>query len=100
MENFCKGAAWGLAAGFVAGSIIVAKNKQLSSKIRKGLGIAEEKMQEAKEFVEEKIEETKNEFGCKNGDCTGGYDKCCDEKSNFDSLKNDSNKDLNKKSKN
>ena len=100
MENFCKGAALGLVAGMVAGSIIVAKNKQLSSKIRKSLGIAEEKMQEAKEFVEEKIEESKNEFNSKNGNCAGGYDKCCEEKSNFDALKNDSAKELNKKYKN
>lgn len=100
MENFCKGLTWGLVAGMVAGSIIVAKNKNLSSKIRKGLGIAEEKMQEAKEFVEEKIEETKKEFGCEKGDCVGGYDKCQEEKSNFDALKNDANKDLNKKYKN
>ena len=59
MEDFCKGAMWGLVAGMVAGSIIIAKNKKYAEKIRKGLGIAEEKLQEAKEFTEEKIEEIK-----------------------------------------
>ena len=57
-------------------------------------------MQEAKEFVEEKIEETKMEFASDNsmgGNCYGG---CCDEKSNFDKLKDSSNKDFGKKSKN
>lgn len=100
MENFCRGMCWGIAAGLVVGGIVVAKNKNLSSKIRKGLGIAEEKMQEAKEFIEEKIEETKMEFSsdnCAGGDC---YENGCNEKSNFDKLKDCSNKDFGKKSKN
>ena len=95
MENYCRGAMLGLVSGMVIGGIIVAKHKNLAAKIRKGLGIAEEKMQEAKEFIEEKIEETKMEFSSDN--C---YDKCCDEKSNFDKLKDSSCKDFNKKSKN
>lgn len=100
MENYCRGAMLGLVSGLIIGGIIVAKNKNLSSKIRKGLGIAEEKMKEAKEFVEEKIEETKMEFAeNKTGaeDCNCDY---CDEKSNFDKLKESQNKDFNKKSKN
>lgn len=100
MENFCKGLTWGLAAGMIAGAIIVSKNKNLSSKIRKGLGIAEEKMQEAKEFVEEKIEESKKEFGCEQGCGCVETDKNREDKSNFDKLKNGANKDLDKKSKN
>ena len=87
MENFCNGMMWGLAVGAVVGSIVVAKNKNLASKIRKGLGIAEEKMQEAKEFVEEKVEEIKCE--CKEADICG---------SKSDAGFQD--KDLNKKSKN
>ena len=100
MENYCRGAMLGLVSGMVIGGIIVAKHKNLAAKIRKGLGIAEEKMQEAKEFIEEKIEESKMEFSSDNGaagDCYGG---CCEEKSNFDKLKDSSNKDFGKKSKN
>ena len=99
MENYCRGAMLGLVSGMVIGGIIVAKHKNLAAKIRKGLGIAEEKMQEAKEFIEEKIEETKMEFEGK-GECGGSYEDCCTEKSNFDKLKETSNKDFNKKYKN
>ena len=100
MENYCRGAMLGLVSGMVIGGIIVAKHKNLATKIRKGLGIAEEKMQEAKEFIEEKIEESKMEFSSDNnasGDC---YGDCNTEKSNFDKLKDCSNKDFGKKSKN
>ena len=99
MENFCRGVGWGLVTGVIIGGVMVAKNKELSKKIRKGLGIAEEKMQEAKEFIEEKIEESKKEFGCEQGDCSSS-NSGCGEKSNFDCLKNGMEKDLNKKSKN
>lgn len=97
MENFCKGTMLGLVSGIMIGGIIVAKNKNLASKIKKGLGIAEEKMQEVKEFATEKIEETKAE--CK-ADCG------CDDNSNSSmqtdtNLNKDSqNKDFNKKYKN
>ncbi len=100
MENYCRSAMLGLVSGMVIGGILVAKHKNLAAKIRKGLGIAEEKMQEAKEFIEEKIEETKMEFS---SDCSAGgdcYGNCCDEKSNFDKLKDSPNKDFGKKSKN
>lgn len=90
MENFCNGMIWGLAVGAVIGSIVVAKNKKLSSKIRKGLGIAEEKMQEAKDFIDEKVEEIKCE-------CKESED--CDDKSDV-KFSNGINKELNKKSKN
>lgn len=99
MENYCRGAMLGLVSGMVIGGIIVAKHKNLAAKIRKGLGLAEEKMQEAKEFIEEKIEETKVELESKGvcDDCSGD---CCDEKSNFDKLKDSPNKDFGKKYKN
>lgn len=100
MENFCKGLCLGMVAGAVIAGTVVAKNKGMAAKIRKGLGIAEEKMQEAKEFIEEKIEESKNEFDCNKGSCEQGNYDCCTEKSNFDALKNGANKDFNKKSKN
>lgn len=92
MENFCRGMCWGIAAGLVVGGIVVAKNKNLSSKIRKGLGIAEEKMQEAKEFIEEKVDEIKTE--CEESGVCGGNEN----KHNFSD--NCNSKDLNKKSKN
>ena len=92
MENFCRGMCWGIAAGLVVGGIVVAKKKNLASKIRKGLGIAEEKMQEAKEFIEEKADEIKKE--CQETGVCGGNES----KSNFSD--NCNNKDLNKKFKN
>ncbi len=93
MENFCKGVTFGLISGMVIAGVIVAKNKKLAGKIRDFAGVAEEKLQEAKEFVEEKIEESK---------CDCGSNSSCSEQSN---LKNDCKdtsdcKDLNKKSKN
>ncbi len=100
MENYCRGAMLGLVSGMLIGGIIVAKNKNLAYKIRKGLGIAEEKIQEAKEFVEEKIEETKMEFAENKLGSSDCCENCCDEKSNFDKLKDSQNKDFNKKSKN
>ncbi len=99
MENYCRGAMLGLVSGMVIGGIIVAKHKNFAAKIRKGLGIAEEKMQEAKEFIEEKIEETKVELESK-GVCDDCSSDCFSEKSNFDKLKDSSNKDFGKKSKN
>ena len=95
MDNYCRGAMLGLISGMVIGGIIVAKHKNLAAKIRKGLGIAEEKMQEAKEFIEEKIEESKMEFESK-----GLCEDCSNERSNFDKLKDSSNKDFGKKYKN
>ena len=59
MENFCKGLCLGMVAGAVVAGTIVAKNKEMAAKIRKGLGVAEEKMQEAKEFIEEKLRKAK-----------------------------------------
>lgn len=100
MEDYCKGAMLGLVSGMIIGGIIVAKHKNLASKIRKGLGFAEEKMQEAKEFVEEKIEETKMEFSSDKSKCGECFDDCLSEKSNFDKLKESANKDFGKKSKN
>lgn len=95
MENFCKGTILGLVSGMVVGGIIVAKNKNLATKIKKGLGIAEEKMQEVKEFASEKIEETKAE--CKAG-C--GCDEIMTSQADTNSGKESQNKDFNKKYKN
>lgn len=93
MENFCKGVTFGLVTGMVIGGIVVAKNKNFAYKIRKGLGIAEEKMQEAKEFVEEKVEEIKTECKSNNESCGS-----CEQKMDF--VNSQSNKDFGKKSKN
>lgn len=93
MENFCRGVTFGMVTGLVIGGIVVAKNKNLSAKIRKGLGIAEEKMQEAKEFIEEKVEEIKCE-------CNQNSDPCCGGEQKADYGQNSTNKDFNKKSKN
>ena len=93
MENFCKGVTFGLISGMVIGGIVVAKNKNLAQKIKKGLGIAEEKMQEAKEFVEEKVEEIKSECKSDNEPCYS-----CDSKMSFS--ESQTNKDFGKKSKN
>ena len=88
MENFCNGMLWGIAAGFVAGSILAAKNKKFAETVKKGVNMSEEKFEAAKDFVEEKIEESKEkESGC----CSP-----CD----CEPAKFDTNKDLNKKYKN
>lgn len=57
MENLCKGAIFGLAAGMIIGGIAVAKNKKLATKIKSYLSGASEKFEEAKEMLDEKIEE-------------------------------------------
>lgn len=57
MEEFLKGMGWGLVAGMIVGGIAVAKNKKLANKIKSGLSGASEKFEEAKEMIEEKIEE-------------------------------------------
>lgn len=57
MEEFLKGMGWGLVAGMIVGGIAVAKNKKLANKIKSGLSGATEKFEEAKEMIEEKIEE-------------------------------------------
>ena len=93
MENFCKGVTLGLVSGMIIGGIIVAKNKKLANKIKEGLNTAEEKMQEAKEFIEEKIEENKCESSSSTDPCNSSSQK-------FDFSQNSENKDFNKKSKN
>ena len=62
MENFCRGACWGMVAGIVVGGIIVAKNKKLACKIREGLSTAEDKIEEVKDSIVEKMQE--NETNC------------------------------------
>lgn len=71
MEDFIKGTLIGLTAGMVVGGIIVAKNKKLAGKICQGMSKAEDKIQEAKETIEEKM---------KDKDCifAGNSDQNCD----------------------
>ncbi len=57
MGDFCKGAAFGMLVGVCVGGIIVAKNKKLANQIKSKMQTAEEKIMEAKEMVEEKIQE-------------------------------------------
>ncbi len=58
MEKFCTGMGWGLAVGMVVGAIVVAKNRKLAIKIKDGLGTVEEKLEEAKETLAEKLQES------------------------------------------
>lgn len=66
MEDFIKGSLMGIAAGMIIGGIVVAKNKKLASKIRDGLNKAEDKIQEVKEDLQEKMEENDCIFASNN----------------------------------
>ena len=57
MENFCRGMGWGVALGMCIGGIIVAKNRGLANKIKDGLSDMEEKIEEAKDSIAEKLQE-------------------------------------------
>ena len=57
MEDFIKGSLIGIAAGMIIGGVIVAKNKKIAGKIRDGIKKAEEKMQEVKEDLQEKMQD-------------------------------------------
>lgn len=81
MENCLKGLAAGLVIGMVVGGTFVAKNKKVAGKIRSFICDCEEKVNEAKEMAQEKIDEI----------CSQNQDET-DEFS--------SKKDLNKKMKN
>ena len=65
MENFCKGMLWGVLVGTCVGAVIVARNKKLSKKLNQGLDVAEEKIMETKQALEEKL----SEDGCGFGSC-------------------------------
>ena len=93
MENFCKGVTIGLVSGMLIGGVIVAKNRKLANKIKECVSVTEEKMQEVKDFIEEKIDESK----C---DCTSSSDCCGSTSQKYDFSQNSDNKDFNKKSKN
>ena len=60
MENFCRGVCWGMVAGVIVGGIVVAKNKKLAHKIRDGLSTAEDKIEEVKDTIVEKMQENEN----------------------------------------
>ena len=69
MEDFLKGLVWGAGIGMIVAASVVAKNKKLAAKIRNGMDMAEEKIIEAKEVIEEKLEEDKEKYCDKNGIC-------------------------------
>lgn len=90
MENFCKGVGLGLVAGMCIGMVVLVKNKKLASKVKQGVAMAEEKIDEAKEAIAQKMQD---------GECCfemGGETS----KSDCVPCSNGANKDFNKKSKN
>lgn len=90
MENFCKGLIWGGIIGMCVGGVIVAKNKKLAGKIREKMSTAEEKLNEAKDNLVEKLQEC---------DCGDSNNKnCCDDSKMQGTLSESTN--FNKKSKN
>ena len=70
MKDFCNGVIWGVLIGTCAGAILVAKNKKLSSKIKEGLDITEDKIKETKQAIEEKLNQE---------NCCSGYEFCDDD---------------------
>ena len=58
MENFCRGVGFGMIAGLIIGGIAVAKNRKLAGKIREGLSNAEDKFEEVKDNIAEKLQES------------------------------------------
>ena len=88
MECFCKGAILGMVAGVCVGAIIVAKNKKLSNKINQGVEVAEEKIKEIKDGLEEKFN-SDEQTECKACDCGQVYD-------NYASYGSDSNSNISK----
>lgn len=61
MGDFVKGAAFGMAIGVCVGAVMVAKNKKLANKIKSGMQSAETKLMDAKEMIEEKIQEVQEQ---------------------------------------
>ena len=61
MGDFCKGVAYGMVAGVCVGAIIVAKNKKLANQIKSKMQTAETKLMDAKEMIEEKIQEAQEQ---------------------------------------
>lgn len=73
MENFCRGLGFGMVTGVIIGGIVVAKNRKLANKIKEGLSDAETKMEEVKDNIAEKLQES--ESNCVFGDCSKQKDK-------------------------
>ena len=67
MEEFLKGALLGMAVGATVAAVMVAKNKQLSRKIKNGVDGMQEKLAEAKDSLAEKMQEC-DAFEC-DDDC-------------------------------
>ena len=57
MEEFLKGVMLGAVVGACVASVMVAKNRKLSGKIRDGIDIASEKLSEAKETLIDKMKD-------------------------------------------
>ena len=91
MENICRGFLVGAVFGMCVGAIVVAKNKKLAGKIREGVTTAEEKLQEAKESLIEKMQSSEEKCVC---DCDGNGTNA----QNFETFSDKNN--FNKKSKN
>lgn len=83
MENFCKGVAFGAIFGMCVGGIIVAKNKKLANTIKEKVMTAEDKLQEAKQSLMDKIQSDDDK--CENFECGENrqFKEFFDEKSNF-----------------
>lgn len=94
MENFCKGIIFGMLAGAAIGAVVVAKNKKLSNKLKEGLETAEDKFNEVKSAIQEKI--NSDDCGCGSEKCSPESDNCgcgendcdCNEPKNNFSKKN------------
>ncbi len=95
MENFCKGMLWGVVLGTCVGAIVVAKNKKLSQKLNKGIEIAEEKIIETKEALEEKL----NDGVCNCLNKSSSYEDGFSDAQNNDSGGNSQNNKFSKKNK-
>ena len=72
MENLCKGLLIGMAAGFVVGAVAVVKNRCLHDKVKQGVSMAQDKLEEAADKIAKKIESNensnKNDFDCSKSD--------------------------------
>ena len=91
MENICRGFLVGAVFGMCVGAIVVAKNKKLAGKIREGVTTAEEKLQEAKDSLMEKMQKSEENCVC---DCGENGTNA----QNFETF--DDRNNFNKKSKN
>lgn len=98
MENLCKGVVLGMVVGVCVGGILVAKNKKLANKINQTVSTASDKFQEAKEMIEEKMQEKQEEANCIST-CDTNNCNCEPYKNQFNTSVN-SEKDFSKKSKN